>query len=72
MDKCRHVGFETLKGLAVQHYYTATHPPVSSRGISELWISVATGQIVKRFEIYQGDEFTWHYDYDSKKIESLF
>ncbi len=72
MDTCRHVGLETLRGQAVQHYYTAIHSPVANRGISELWILVATGQIVKRFEIYQGSEFKWEYDYDSKKIDSLF
>jgi hypothetical protein len=72
MDICRHVGLETFKGEAVQHYYTATRPPDANRGISELWISVATGQIVKRFEIYQGSEFKWEYDYDSRKVDALF
>jgi hypothetical protein len=71
MDICRHVGLETLRGQAVQHYYTATYPPVANRGISELWISAVTGQILKRSEIYQGSEFKWEYDYDSKKIDSL-
>jgi hypothetical protein len=71
MDICRHVGLETLRGQAVQHYYTATYPPVANRGISELWISAVTGQILKRSEIYQGSEFKWEYDYDSKKMDSL-
>jgi hypothetical protein len=63
---------ETFKGQAVQHYYTAVRPTEADRGISELWISVATGQIVKRFEIYQGSEFKWEYDFDSKKVDSPF
>jgi hypothetical protein len=70
LDICRQVGLETLRGQAVQHYYTATHLP--NRGISELWISAVTGQIVKRFEIYQGSEFKWEYDYDPKKVDALF
>jgi len=72
MDTCRHVGLETLGGQAFQHYYTAKHSPVANRGISELWISVATGQIVKWFEIYQGSEFKWKYDYDSKRLTLYF
>jgi hypothetical protein len=72
IDKCRQLGLETVSGQTVQHYYTATHLPAADRRISELWISAATGQIVKRFEIYQGNELTWKYDYGSNRVHSLF
>jgi hypothetical protein len=71
-DICRQVGLETLNGQAVQHYYTATSPPAADRRISELWISSATGRILKRFELYQGNELTWKYDYDSDSVDSSF
>jgi len=69
---CRQIGPETVSGQTVQHYYTAAHLPAADRRISELWISADTGQIVKRFEIYEGNELTWKYDYDSDRVHSLF
>jgi hypothetical protein len=71
-DICRHVGLETFRGQAVQHYYTTTRTPELNHRISELWISVDTGQIAKRFEIYQGSEFKWEYDYGSERVDSPF
>src|SRR5215471_5390075 len=43
VDKCRQIGFETLNGQTVQHFYTRTSRSEADRGISEFWISSVTG-----------------------------
>jgi hypothetical protein len=70
LDSCRHVGLEKFKEQAVQHYYTITQDPV--RKISEFWLAVDTGQMVKRSETSQESESKWEYDYNPAELLSLF
>jgi hypothetical protein len=71
-DLCRLVGLEAVRGKVAHHYYTTTRSPSTDHRISELWISMATGQILKRFEVYQGAEVTLMYNYDSGITASIF
>jgi hypothetical protein len=57
MDLCRQIGLETFKAQAVTHYYAITERLTAS---------------VKRFESSQRSESKWEYDYDPKKVFSLF
>jgi hypothetical protein len=70
LDSCRYAGLEKLKAQAVQHYYTITQDPV--RKISEFWLAVDTGEMVKRSETSQENESKWEYDYTPEKVFSLF
>jgi hypothetical protein len=70
MDLCRHVGLETFKTQPVQHYYAISEAP--DRIVSEFWISVETGYLVRRFASSPASESKWEYDYVSEKVFSLF
>ena len=70
LDLCRQIGQETFKAQSVQHYYAITEAP--DRIVSEFWISVDTGRLVKRFASSPASVSKSEYDYDPEKVFSLF
>lgn len=60
---CTLRGTETIGGQATQHYAATQHLKGGTDASNDLWISNATGLILKNYLKFSRDELTMTYDY---------
>jgi hypothetical protein len=63
VSACKALGPTTFNGETVQHYYAATEDDGTDRTFLKLWVSLETGNILKRFETSPNDETSLQYEY---------